>query len=377
MHSMKLSRKHLMMMLAFVFGVGTTLLPAFKAVAAEGDAPAAAAAEDDSWDDWDEEEEEDAFGNIMHTTYLKIIDVKADGSGAVTASFEIVGADDEEDAVTVASAKAYYAVNGDLKGKKSVDLACAGTTCTGQIPGLTSGDKVTVAIAAADNFGNTTTQAFKVADAAAAEDAMVPGTPDMDNSVDIVPDDMDLLATMAAYDDERIYVGYTVQGAFAGGTLNPPYIHFYGVKMTNPDIEQSEGLMVGKLWVNLPLARTPDGQQLIQSLIGQVGTLPEGIDKADVDAALKSGMLVLDIGKLMSGNIMDGLLFKAKPTGDASGSKFIGSIKRDALGENPSNMVRIIMLTAANASIDSFMPIPLNCTHYQQIVFGNTEFAVK
>jgi hypothetical protein len=371
---MKLSRTYLLMLLAFFFAVSATLLPALKAAAATQDNIVIAA--DDDWDDWDEEEEEDAFGNIMHTTYLTIKSVTVDTSGAVSAEFDIVGAEDEEGEVTVASAKAIYAINGDLKGKKSVDLACTGTKCTGKIDAK-SGDKVTVAISAADNFGNTTTQAFKVKDAASAKDAMVSGTADMDNSVDIVPDDMDILDTMAAYDDERVYVAYTVQGIFNGGTLEPPYVHFYGVKMTNPDIEQSEGLMVGKLWVNLPLARTPEGQELIAGLLGQVGSLPEGVNQADVDNAMKTGMLVLDIGKLMSGNIMDGLLFQAQPMGNQEGNMFLGSIKRSALGENPSNMIRIIVLTAANASIDSFMPIPLNCSHYQQLVFGNTEVTIK
>ena len=371
---MKLSRNYLLMLLAFFFAVSATLLPAVKAAAAQDDSIVIAA--EDDWDDWDEEEEEDAFGNIMHTTYPKIVNVSVDAAGAVSAEFEIVGAEDEEEEVKIAAAKAWYAINADLKGKKSVDLTCAGLKCTGKIPAK-SGDKVTVAVSAADTFGNTTTQAFKVADAASAVDAMIPGTPDMDNSVDIVPDDMDILDTMAAFDDERVYVGYKVQGKFNGGTLNPPYIHFYGVKMTNPDIEQSEGLMVGKLWVNLPLAREPEGQELIKGLLGQVGSLPEGISQADVDEAMKTGMLVLDIGKLMSGNIMDGLLFAAKPTGNQDGNTFIGSMKRSALGENPSNMIRIIVLTAANASIDSFMPIPLNCSHYQQLVFSNTEVTIK
>lgn len=383
---MKLSRNVYFLLLSFLITAVVVTLPAMLAGKAASGGTALAADDSDDWEDdeWEDEgDEEDAFGNIMHTTYIKINDVKFTAPAAnapckVTASLEIVGAEDEEDEVTVAAAKIWYSVNGDLKGKKSVDMTCDGTTCAGDIPGQAGGAKVTFAISAADNFGNTTTQGFKVVSADAAEDALVPGTPDMDNTEDIVPANMDLMDTAAAFDDEHVYIKYSIQGKIDGGTLDPPSISFYGIKLTNPDIEQSEGLMVGKLWINLPLAVTPEGQGFIKGLLGQIGELPAGVTQADIQRTMDTGMLVLDISKLLGGNIVEGLLFKAEAQGKVTnGNTFVGSIKRSALGDNPSNMARIIMLTAANNSLDSFMPIPYNCTHFQQIVFANQEYSVK
>ena len=377
---MNFSRWTLLLMLAFIFTVTTTLIPAARVSAAPDDQIVLAQADDeDDWDDWDDEEEEDAFGNIMHTTYLKIVDVKNSAPAAgqpvkVTATFEIIGAEDEEEDVVVESAKIVYALNGDLKGKQSVAMTCSGTTCTGDIPGQ-SGGTVTYGVVAADNFGNTTMEAFKVG--AAPADALIASTPDIDNSGDIVPDDMDLIGASFAYDDERLYTGFDVQGQISGGTIDPPYIHFYGIKMTNPDIEQSEGLMVGKLWVNLPLAKDKAVQEKFMPLLLQAKEYTDQLPEGSLERVMETGMLVLDIGKLMSGNIMDGLLFDALPDGEITGgNKFVGSVKRSALGDNPSNFARVIMLTAANASIDSFMPIPLNCSHYAQIYFQNHSYSI-
>lgn len=363
---MKFTRYALFLLLAFALTMSTTMLMTARTASAG-----------DDWEDESGVEEEDAFGNIMHTSYLKIIDVKVDAPAKVTATFEIVGAEDEEEPVTVKWAKINYIVNGELKTKKSVDMVCSGTTCTGDIAEA-AGTKVTVAIAASDNFGNTTTEAFKVQNADDPGGAMIDGTADIDNSVDIVPDDMDILGTAAAFDDENLYVSYKVQGKLSGGTVEPPYIHFYGIKMTNPDIEQSEGLMVGKLWINLPLAKDKAVQDKFMPLLMQAKEYTDKVPKEDIQNVMDTGMLVLDIGKLMSGNIMDGLLFSAKAKGTVSdGNFFTGSIKRAALGDNPSGFLRVIVLTAANASLDSFMPIPLNCSHYQQIVFNNHEVTVK
>lgn len=379
---MKLTRYALFIIMAFVLTLGTTLLVSVSKVSA-AQAGTAVAAEGDNWDSEGGAEEEDAFGNIMHTSYLKIKDVKFDAPAAnapakVEASLEIVGAEDEEEPVTVKKGVLNFIVNGDLKSKKSVDMTCTGTTCTGEIPGQASGAKVTFAVSVADNFGNTTTEAFNVTSKDDPDGAMIDGTPDIDNSADIVPDDMDILGTSAAFDNERVYVSYKLQGKLSGGTIEPPYIHFYGIKFTNPDIEQSEGLMVGKLWINLPLAKDKEVQAKFMPLLMQAKEYTDKIPKEEIQKVMDTGMLVLDIGKLMSGNIMDGLLFAAQPDGKVIGDNlFIGSIKRAALGDNPSGFLRVIVLSAANASLDSFMPIPLNCSHYQQIVFKNHDFTVK
>jgi len=326
------------------------------------------------------QDEEDAFGNIMHTSYIKLKDVSFSAPAAnapckVTVAGEIVGAEDEEETPTVVSGTIYYVAGSDAK--KSVAMTCASNTCTGEIPGVAAGTKVSFAVALVDTFGNTTMTGLPVASADKAADALVPAKADMDNSADIVPDNMDILDTAASFDADRVYVSYKVQGKVDGGTIDPPYIQLYGIKLSNPDVEQNEGLMVGKLWINLPLATNKDVQAKFMPLLTQAKEYTDKIGQDNIQKVLDTGMLVLDIGKLMGGNIMEGLLFSAEPMGKVDGGTFVGSVKRSALGDNPSGFARVIILTAANASIDSFMPIPLNCSHYMQIVFKNYDYTAK
>ena len=351
-------KKSLYVLFALIFALGVALVP-MCAVA--------------------QEEEEDAFGNIMHTSYIKIKDVSfaAPAAGApckVTVAGEIVGAEDEEETPTVVSGTITYVIGSD---KKSVAMTCASNSCSGEIPGAPAGTKVAFAVALVDTFGNTTMTGLPVASADKAADSLVEAKADMDNSPDIVPDNMDILGTSAAFDAERLYVSYKVAGKVDGGTIDPPYIQLYGIKVSNPDIEQNEGLMVGKLWINLPLATDKAVQDKFMPLLTQAKEFTDKINKDDFQNVLNTGMLVLDIGKLMGGNIMEGLLFSAKAQGKTDGGTFVGSILRSALGDNPSGFARVIVLTAANASIDSFMPIPLNCSHYMQVVFKNYDYTVK
>ncbi len=167
----------------------------------------------------------------------------------------------------------------------------------------------------------------------------------------------------AGYDNDYFYIKYSVQGEITGGTIDPPYVHIYGAKFTNPDIEQSEGLMVGKLWFNMPIMTEPDGQRLLSEMLGQSG-YPDGVDQEDFDEAMQSGQMLVDLQKLMSGNFVDGMMFDADPQGTAAGGVFTGRVRRDAFGDMPSGYIRIVTLTAANASIGSFMPIPVNCSHF-------------
>lgn len=330
-----------------------------------------------------EEEEEDAFGNIMHTSYIKIksVDFAAPAANEpckVTVATEIIGGEDEDEMPTVKSGKITYITGGDLKSKATADLTCDAGTCSGSIPGAAAGAKVTFAVSVVDSNGNTTTESLPVSGPDDVAGALVAGVPDMDNTEDIVPADMDLLNLSAAFDKDRIYVSYSVQGKVSGGTLDPAYIQLYGIKVSNPDIEQNEGLMVGKLWVNLPLAKDKAVQDKFMPLLLQQKEAVDKIGKDEIQKVMDTGMLVLDIGKLLGGNIQEGLLFTAKPEGAVTNDNtFIGSIARGSLGDNPSGFVRIITLTAANASLDSFMPIPLNCSHYLQLVFTNHEYSVK
>lgn len=332
------------------------------------------AQDDEGWDDWDDEgEEEDAFGNIMETTFAAISDITvgAAAAGAPVSVTAKVTLEDEEEEATLSSVVLSYSVNGSTVA--SVDMTDNGDgSYTGSIPGQNSGAVVSYYVTATDSNGNITTGAV------AGAGNLVSAVPDMDNSEDIVGDDTDILNLSAGFDDTYLYVNFDVQGKIAGGTLDPPYIQLYGVKITNPDTDQGEGLMVGKLWVYLPLAKDKEVQEKFMPLLMQSGQeFIEKIGQDKIDHVMNTGMLVLDIGKLMGGNIMDGILFDAEPNADTEGGSFAGRIRRAPLGENPSGLLRIIVLTAANASIDSFMPIPLNCSNFITVDTANRSYTVK
>lgn len=361
----KLNLRHYLM-IAIMFAFGAAMSFGSVAIAQDADA-----------------EEEDAFGNIMHTSYIKIksVDFAAPAANApckVSVATEIIGGEDEDEMPTVKSGKITYITGSDLKSKISVDLACAAGVCTGEIPGVAAGTKVTFAVSLVDSNGNTTTESLPINASDDVAPGLMNGVADMDNTEDIVPADMDLINLGAAYDKDRIYVSYSVQGKVSGGTIDPAYIQLYGIKVSNPDIEQNEGLMVGKLWVNLPLAKDKAVQDKFMPLLLQQKEAVDKIGKDEIQKVMDTGMLVLDIGKLLGGNIQEGLLFTAKPEGAViNDNTFVGSIARASLGDNPSGFVRIITLTAANASLDSFMPIPLNCSHYLQLVFNNHEYTAN
>lgn len=331
----------------------------------------------------DADGDEDPFGNIMHTSYIKIksVDFAAPSANAlakVTVKTEIIGGEDEDVIPFVESGKVTYITGGDLQTRKSVDMSCVVGSCSGNIPGLAAGVKVTFAVSLVDSNGNTTTEGLPMASPDDAANALLSGVPDVDNSDDIFPADMDLINLSAGFDKDRVYVSYSVDGNVSGGTIDPAYIQLYGIKVSNPDIEQNEGLMVGKLWVYIPLSKDKSVQDKFMPLLLQQKETIDKIGKDEIQNVMDTGLLVLDIGKLLGGNIQEGLLFSAKPEGKVvNNNMFIGSILRNALGDNPSGFVRIITLTAANGSLDSFMPIPLNCSHYLNLYFTNHEYTVK
>ncbi len=358
------SRLFLIALFAMLFGLAMTAAPMFSMVARAAD-------------EWAEEggEEEDAFGNIMQTTFATIdkVDVTAPAANApadVKAKITFV---DEDGESKITSVKLVFFLNGDLsKGTEVAMTGGADGVYSGQIPGQAAGTKVDFIIRVEDSNGNVTSNAI------ASDKFQVSAVADIDNSADIVGDNADILGLSAGYDSNYLYVNFNVQGKIDGGTIDPPYIQLYGIKVTNPDQEQGEGLMVGKLWVNLPLAKDKAVQdKFMPMLLSQGAEMIQKIGQAKIDRVMQTGMLVLNIQKLMGGNIMDGLLFDAEPDGVIDGGKFVGKVKIAALGDNPSNYLRIIVLTAANASIDSFMPIPLNCSNFLTIYRNSYGYTVK
>ena len=332
--------------------------------AQHGNSKLTAMASLEDWSDDGTEEEECCFSTCMHTEWAKIEDVSytasaPDAPRLVTARIVKIGDEEEEKPVKNRVSIVYKTNNGD----ESIIYMQnnSGEIWEAYIPAQSEGARVDFYVRVDDNFGNVTTGAFP---SSVSKINYSPGMPDMDNSIEIVPDDMDLIDMDAGYDGEYIYVRSSVQGKISGGTIDPPYIHLYGIKFTNPDIEATEGLMVGKLWVYCPLIKQPEGKVLITKLLDLAGEKAKRLFQNELNKFIESGMVVLDIGKLMGGNISEGIIFQAQPEGTESGNVFTGRIRREIFNDNPSGYIRIMMLTSANAATDSFMPIPLNNSHY-------------
>ncbi len=320
------------------------------------------------WCNWEVEQpsEEDAFGNILETTFITIDSVTytptAGNPVIVTAALTLT---DEGETTSIRSVKLIYSVNSGQQ--TAVAMTDNGNgTWTGAIPAKSAGSSVKFYIWAADTNGNVTTGAIS------SPCGLVAGVPDIDNSPDIVGDDADLLNLAVNYDSNYLYIGYDVQGNITGGTVDPPFLMLYGIKITNPDTEQSEGLMVGDLWINMPLIK--DDETVQEEFLPMILEQDGEIEQEDIDQIKNTGMMVLDIQDLMGGNMAEGLIVEAEPEGTVTGGRFAGKVNRAALGANPSGYLRIIVLTAANASLDSFMPIPLNCTNFLTLYTSNYSY---
>lgn len=318
-------------------------------------------------DDEEEDEEEDAFGGIMNTSIPMISDVsltpEAPKAGeAVKVSCRIVMSEEEEDEeVDVAKAQIVYTTDG--KTLQYADMtAGADDTFAGEIPGQAAGTEVSFGIRAVDTTRNVSVELPIRSSWPASKGDLVPGAVDVDNSGDIVPDDLDFLQTYFGYDDGWVYFGFEVQGSVSGGTLDPPHIQVYGAKFTNPDVDQGEGLMVGRLAIYVPL-----GAELYEKFKDQ-------LDKVGFKFP-ESKMGVIDIQKIMS-DPKEGYIEDAAPEAKVDGGLFVGRLKRAALGDNPSGYARCIFITVANASLDSFMPIPMNATPYTQLYLGGHSYRV-
>ena len=300
------------------------------------------------------QEEEDAFGGLMHTSFPAISEVTTLPSPPQPKKPTVVSAkitiSTEEEETSIASAQLGYSIDG--KEWKYVEMKVReGDIYTAEIPGFPAGTEVTYYISVKDVFGNVSTEMPFKTSRAEVKKQLVQGAKDIDNSEDIVKDDLDILDTKVGYDDEYVYLSFTVQGKISGGTLDPPYIHLQGAKLTNPDVDEGEGLMVGKLLAYAPLA-LEIGKKL-------------GAEKELGFPIPEFGLL--DIQKLIGGKTEEGLVKEAEVEVKVEGDAFYARLKRKALGENPSGCLRVIFVTIANASIDNFAPIPMNCSPYTTI----------
>jgi hypothetical protein len=313
------------------------------------------------------EEEEDAFGNIMNTSFPVIGAVKfarpAAGSPCkVSAEISMTG-DDPEAKVT--SVRLIYYVDGAMDKPNDVAMAPVLGGCEAEIPAMAAGTKMDFIIRVESSNGNVATQAVPSAR------GLVETVPDMDNSEDIVSADLDILGVAVGYDADNVYVRFNVQGKITGGTEDPPFVHGYCVKVTNPDIEKSEGLMAGKMLAHMPLVKgtghgddAPDDEW--DKMMGREARR----------RVVETGTMLLDIAKMVGGKT-DEAFPDVKFSATADGGTLSTSIARGAFGENPSGCLRILAMTVANASFDSFMPIPYNCSHFVVLYTSSQEYSVE
>lgn len=326
--------------------------------------------------------EEDTFDNINHTGLEKFNSVTftqpaAGATCTVTADIIMVGYEDEE-VEPVFEAHLIYSVNsGPETSVSMVKKITNGDVWTAEIPAQAPGTNVRFHIRATDNFGNTTSGAEPSAG------RIAEAVPDMDNSSDLVEDDLDILEFAAGYDAEHIYVRFSVQGKISGGKLDIPYINLYGIKLSNPDIEANEGLVVGNMWMIIPqLSLTPE--RIFQRPLERIRKFVSGYNKYDpqkeIDKITSTGMIAFNIGKAMGeyDNWGKSLLLDAEPDGKIKGGEFAGYINRSIIGNNPSGLIRLILMTAGNYDLDHLrVPDLRNCSHYLNLYLSDYSYTVE
>lgn len=315
--------------------------------------------------------EEDAFGGIAHTTLYNIAGVtlspakKAGDKVQVTADV-VLASDEEENKVVEAKV---FSMVGDKVTSAPLTIAMSGeggknAKLTGEIVAAKGKNMVYVWIK--DMYGNVTTEAPKmtVKTFPPNVDQLTPGGGDINNAADIVPDDLDILDTKVGYDDKFFYTYFKVQGNITGGTMDPPFIHVYGTKMSNPDVEESEGLLIGKVLAHAPLAPT-----IAQKFKKQ-------LEDNHIDLPLeKLNFAILDLQKLME-DPKSALKFGVGEEFKSDGGTFIGKIPLEVLGNMPKKTVRAISIDIAMQSLEAFVPIPINCAHFTQLQMQTHDFNI-
>ncbi|MCL6590555.1 MAG: hypothetical protein K6U80_11420 [Firmicutes bacterium] len=241
-----------------------------------------------------------------------------------------------------------------------------GASYTASIPGLASGTKVNFIIRAEDSNGNVAAQAIPGAI------NLVHGVPSYDDPPEAAPDSLDLLGISAGYDQKFIYVQVNLQGKISPGNADPPFIHVYGVKVSNPDQEPKEGQFTGKAVLHVPLVKggswaAGDEASYWTKLLG---------GKNKVLKAKKTGSVFV--------NIKEGLAQNSKLAAPEveydcqidSGAMAV-KVSRTAFGPNPSGNLRIIGITWANKSVSAVFPLIKDCTNFLTLYTSSQSYTVK
>lgn len=318
-----------------------------------------------------EGDEEDGFATLFYTSYIKIDGVEFATPTAgmpciVTAKLsEITEDDSEENAGPIVSASLFYSVDGGPEQEAGMKKGTA-SDWKGEIPGVEGGRHVEFYINAVEHHCNTTSGAIS------SNKTFARGYPDGDNFIDLAPDDMDLLELGANYDKDYIYIRFTVQGNITAGSVEPPHVNVYGLKLSNPDIDNEGGLLI----LYVPMFKEQDKRfQFNASPFAK--SIVDKYDAEHVEKARREGLFVLNIGKWLKGDKAGFLVVSGEPEVAVSGETLTAKINRSVLGDNPSGMVRIFAATAANASIDGFQPIPYDMSNYFNLYMKSYGYTVQ
>lgn len=334
------------------------LFSAFNIILAAQDTP-----------DKQESQVKSPFQNMAETTFPKITNIKFEKPAAnqpCPVQADITAVCDKIPA-NITAVKLIYYINGNLEKPNEILMNKGkGQSYTASIPEMKSGTKVDFIIRAEDSNGNVATQAVPSAN------NLVPSIADDDNPTESITDSLDLLGMSAGYDNKYIYVRCNLQGKIFAGTKDPPFVHVYAVKFTNPDIDPKENLYNGKAVCNIPMAvssgMTPqdEGSYWIK-LMGS---------KEKFLKAKKTGTVFADIKDVFaqkSATAFPNVDFILK----ADGNILTAKVSRTAFGKNPSGNIRIVSFTCMNKSLTTFFPLYLNCSNFLVLYTSSQSYTVK
>ncbi|HOO57000.1 MAG TPA: hypothetical protein PLN69_09270 [bacterium] len=347
------------------------------------------AARDDDWDDWDDwEEEEDPFGNIMDTLTIEFVGsngMLTDTENGTSLHFELntkVGDKDNkyaDPAEIVKSAWVYITMDsgnnwekltlGKISLEETAEYRQNNDEHSYEVPDSHGSKKIKtiyerwsgelsiespgpetriIYFFAAEAANGNRTVEIPVSAPGRPPDpaAFFPAVEDMDNSSDMVYDSMDILDSFVAFDGVNLYLISRMQGKITPGEMDPPFLNIYDIKFNDPKIHEHEGLMTGRHQIYSPLSLYPykllDMELAFKEKPGRIADFCSSYFPFDFssDARISS---------------VDNILYYRTPL--------------KSICSEPCDTLRTIIMTYANASTDSFMPIPQNASPFLQLYF--------
>jgi hypothetical protein len=173
---------------------------------------------------------------------------------------------------------------------------------------------------------------------------------DPDDPEDWVPPDLDIKNCWFGYDEENFYFKLKVQGRFTKMAKGVFRVHGYIIALINTDLTKELNIMDAHCLIYSPALRTI------------LGVEPYGLYKfLEIEkGAIKEADVKKHLDKKNSPNI---IYFK---------------FKRNALGENPSKLIKISALTLGVSNfLAGTTPVPWDATNYVNLYLRWHEFEIR